>query len=153
MRVRDFAHGKVHVPVSKSGKPRHVVLTEEGAAFFAALTAGRAPQEFAFRRSDGFSWRTAHQARPMREACGRAAITPPVGFHRLRHTWASLAVMGGVPLMIVAKNLGHASTAMVERHYGHLAPSYVDEAIRAGAPRFNVARESDRVVLKPNLNT
>jgi hypothetical protein len=25
---------------------------------------------------------------------------------------------------------------MVERHYGHLAPSYIADAIRAGAPRF-----------------
>jgi hypothetical protein len=38
--------------------------------------------------------------------------------------------------MVVAKNLGHADTRMVEKHYGHLAPSYVADAIRAGAPRF-----------------
>jgi hypothetical protein len=44
--------------------------------------------------------------------------------------------MNGVPLLIVAKNLGHTDTRMVERHYGHLAPSYIAEAIRAGAPRF-----------------
>ena len=35
--------------------------------------------------------------------------------------------MGGMPLMVVARNLGHADTRMVERHYGHLAPSYVAE--------------------------
>ena len=44
--------------------------------------------------------------------------------------------MNGVPLMVVAKNLGHVDTKMVEAHYGHLAPSYVADAIRAGAPRF-----------------
>jgi integrase len=59
----------------------------------------------------------------------------------LRHTWASHAVMGGVPLMVVAKNLGHADTKMVEQHYGHLAPSYIADAIRAGAPRFGVASD------------
>jgi hypothetical protein len=42
----------------------------------------------------------------------------------------------GVPLLVVAKNLGHADTRMVEKHYGHLAPSYVADAIGAGAPRF-----------------
>jgi hypothetical protein len=41
--------------------------------------------------------------------------------------------------MVVAKNLGHADTRMVEKHYGHLAPSYIAEAIRAGAPRFSSA--------------
>jgi hypothetical protein len=31
------------------------------------------------------------------------------------------AAMAGVPLLVVAKNLGHADTRMVEKHYGHLA--------------------------------
>ena len=30
-------------------------------------------------------------------------------------------------------------TRMVEKHYGHLAPSFVADAIRAGAPPFGVA--------------
>jgi integrase len=72
----------------------------------------------------------------MRAACARARITPAINFHALRHTWASLAAMNQVPLMVVAKNLGHADTRMVEKHYGHLAPSFVADAIRAGAPRF-----------------
>ena len=72
----------------------------------------------------------------MAAACERAKISPSIGFHGLRHTWASLAAMAGVPLMVVAKNLGHRDTRMVEMHYGHLAPSYVADAIRAGAPRF-----------------
>ena len=74
----------------------------------------------------------------MRTACARARITPAIGFHGLRHTWASLAA-NKVPLMVVAKNLGHADIRMVEKHYGHLAPSFIMEAIRAGAPRFGAA--------------
>ena len=64
----------------------------------------------------------------------------PVGFHGLRHTWASHAVMNGVPLLVVAKNLGHSDTRMIEKHYGHLAPSYIADAIRAGAPKFGFQR-------------
>jgi hypothetical protein len=41
-------------------------------------------------------------------------------------------------IMVVARNLGHADTRMVERHYGHLAPSYIADAIRAGAPTFGI---------------
>ena len=44
--------------------------------------------------------------------------------------------MDGMPLMVVAKNLGHSDTRMVEKHYGHLAPSYVAEAVRRHAPTF-----------------
>jgi len=43
--------------------------------------------------------------------------------------------------MVVARNLGHADTRMVERHYGHLAPSYIADAIRAAAPKFGIKPE------------
>jgi hypothetical protein len=38
--------------------------------------------------------------------------------------------------MMVSRNLGHVDTRMVEKHYGHLAPSYIADAVRAGAPKF-----------------
>ena len=72
----------------------------------------------------------------MSAACAAARIEPEISFHILRHTWASLAIMAGVPLMVVAENLGHADTRMVEKHYGHLADSYKAQAIRTGGPRF-----------------
>jgi hypothetical protein len=40
--------------------------------------------------------------------------------------------------LVVARNLGHADTPMVERHYGHLALSYIADAIRAAAPIFGI---------------
>jgi hypothetical protein len=55
--------------------------------------------------------------------------------------------MSGVPLLVVAKNLGHADTRMVERHYGHLAPSYIADAIRAGAPKFGFTPDPTVVTL------
>ena len=75
----------------------------------------------------------------MADACDRAKIKPAASFHILRHTWASLSVMAGAPLMVVARNLGHSDTRMVERHYGHLAPSFIADAIRAAAPRFDIS--------------
>ena len=66
----------------------------------------------------------------MREANARAKLRPRISFHGLRHTWASLSVMAGVPLIVVAKNMGHADTRMVEKHYGHLAPGFIADAIR-----------------------
>jgi integrase len=111
-------------------------LTEQGADFFKQHCAGRAGSELMLRHADGSPWKKSEQSRPMRGACAHARITPAVGFHQLRHTWASHAVMAGVPLMVVARNLGHVDTGMVEKHYGHLSESYVTEAIRAGAPRY-----------------
>ena len=141
--VSDFHadSGTVHVRKSKSGKSRHIVLTEEGVAFFRQTCIGRAGDELMFHRQSGAPWMPSQQGRLMSEAVARAKISPPISFHGLRHTWASLSVMNGVPLMIVAKNLGHADTTMVERHYGHMAPSFVADAIRTGAPRFGVVIE------------
>jgi hypothetical protein len=56
--------------------------------------------------------------------------------------------MNGTPLMVVAKNLGHADTRMVEKHYGHLAPSFIADAIKAGAPRYHVKDEKTVVPLR-----
>jgi integrase len=135
--VSDFGSnsGTVGISESKSGKPRHVVLTEEGAAFFASITMGRSRDDVLLVKDDDQPWLRDHQKDPMREACNLAKIKS-ANFHTLRHTWASHAVMNGVPLLVVAKQLGHHDTRMVEKHYGHLAPSFVADAIRAGAPRF-----------------
>jgi integrase len=148
--VSDFNvdSGTVAVHESKSGQPRHIVLTDEGVEFFRSVCIGRPGADPIFVRSNGTAWIRSAQSIPIKEACQRASISPPINFHGLRHTWASHAVMGGVPLIVVAKNLGHADTKMVEKHYGHLAPSYVADAIRAGAPRFGAIRPSNISPLK-----
>jgi integrase len=137
----DFSpdNGTVRLQTRKGrGKVKvyHAVLNAEGVRFFAEACAGLGTSDVIFRKNDGTAWGKSHQKRLMCDACERAKIYPPIGFHILRHTWASHAVMNGVPLLVVAKNLGHSDTRMVEKHYGHLAPSYIVDAIRAGAPRF-----------------
>jgi integrase len=141
LTVGDFNKdtGTVHVRQSKSGKERHVVLTDEGATFFDQLCAGRMGDERLLTL-----WNKSAVSRQMREAVARAHIFPSITFHGLRHTWASLAIMNGVPLQVIAQNLGHVDTRMVEHHYGHMARSHVVDAIRAGAPRFGIARSNVR---------
>lgn len=149
--------GTIHVRAGKSGKARHVVLNDEGVALFTGLTAGRAGAERMFMRTirtdnkgntARVTWGRTHQQRPFREACRRAKISPPVSFHELRHTYASLSIMAGAPPIVVAKNLGHADTRMVEKHYGHLADSYVADTIREKAPRFGVGGDGTLTPLR-----
>lgn len=141
LQVEDYNpdSGTLQIRLSKSGDSRHIILTEDGQAFFDQLVAGRAGNELMLRRP----WKPSEQLRPMKAACQRAKINPPVGFHQLRHTWASHAVMGGMPLPVVARNLGHADTRMVERHYGHMDQGYVTKAVREHAPRFGVTEPSN----------
>ncbi len=137
--------GTVFIGRSKSGKARHVVLTDEGRRFFETLTAGRPGGSPMLTHADGSGWGASHQIRLMAEACRAARIEPAAGFHILRHTNASHLVMSGVPLNVVARNLGHADTRMTERHYSHLAPSYVAETIRKFAPEYGTADGSNVV--------
>ena len=138
LEVHDFNRdaGTVTIRKSKTSKARHVVLTDDGKVFFKQHCAKRAGNALMFTHADGNRWKASEQGRVMDEANEHARLKPRVTFHGLRHTWASLATMSGMPLMIVAKNLGHTDTRMVERHYGHLAPSYIADAIRTHAPRF-----------------
>src|SRR3984893_6903185 len=146
LRAGDFnpESGTVFVGQSKSGKARHVVLTDEGRRFFEILTAGRPGDALMLTHADGQPWRASNQFHLMAEACKAASITGG-SFHILRHTAASHLVMSGVPLNVVAHNLGHADTRLTERHYSRLAPSYVAETIRKFAPSFGTGDESNIV--------
>jgi integrase len=145
--VRDFDpdSGTLAIRQSKTGKPRRVILTSEGAALFKQLAAGRGGHELLLLRGNGEPFGKAHQTRPMIEACRRAKISPRISFHGLRHTWASHACMNGVPLLVVARNLGHSDGRMVEKHYGHLAPDYIKQAIREHGPKFGLPKADPKV--------
>jgi integrase len=141
LRASDFNSegGTLTIRDSKAGKPRHVVLTDGGRAVFTELTAGRKRTALVFARDDGKPWRPSHQARPLEEASRRAGLEPRATFHILRHTHGSTLAMKGVPMGVIAAQLGHADTRMTEKHYAHLAPSYVADTIRAHFPNLGLA--------------
>lgn len=151
----DSVNGSVWIAPAKSGKGRHVDLTPEGAAFFMEAVTGLEAGALLFtheafgdmRRVEPNTlkpipkaqraWKTSDQKRPMRAACEAAKIEP-MGFHQLRHSYASSLVNAGVPLAFIGAQLGHSDTRMVEKHYGHLAPSAKKDAIRKLAPRLGI---------------
>jgi integrase len=147
MTIDDFNPdvGTVRVRVSKSGKPRHVVLTEEGRDFFVSLTAGRPGSARLLHRSNGRAWAKSQQQRPLAAASTAARIEPSINFHGLRHTYASRLAMRGVPLAVIAAQLGHSDTRMVEKHYGHLAPNYIADTVRNAFGRLGIVGPSNIV--------
>jgi integrase len=150
MRVADFNAdaGIVTVRQSKAGKPRHVVLTDEGQGLLASLTAGKLGDEPIFTRANGGVWGRSHQLRPTLEASERATIKPVISFHILRHTHGSTLAMRGVPMGVIAEQLGHADTRMTEKHYAHLAPSYVADTIRAHFPTLGITAKTTITPIK-----
>jgi integrase len=150
LRTADFNAdaGVVTIQDSKAGKPRHVVLTDEGRRLFGTLTAGALADDPIFKRTDGGTWGKSHQLRPMLNACRYAKIKPAVSFHILRHTHGSMLAMRGVPLGVIAEQLGHSDTRMTEKHYAHLAPSYVADTIRARFPTLGIAGDATVVPIQ-----
>ena len=147
VRARDFdpRSKTLLIADSKSGKPRHVPLTDEGVSVFAGLIVGKPEGDRLFVRADGSDWYRMAVVRAMREACTGAKVSPPATFHTIRHTYASHLVQAGVPLLFVASALGHVDSRMVEKHYGHLGPSHVADMIRERLPRFGIREPRSKV--------
>jgi len=93
-------------------------------------------------RAEGNGAWTKHDVSAPMEAAVDLAGIEPVVFHELRHTYASDLIKRGVSLMIVAKQLGHVDTRMVEKHYGHLAQGTIQDAIRTGATVLGIASKA-----------
>ena len=165
MRAGDLDHqaGSVNIPRSKSGKARHVVLTDEGREFFARTARGKAGDARLFERDavakqatrtvpavrNRARWGASDQFRAMAEACAAAHIVPAVSFHVLRHTYASRLAARAVPLPVIAAQLGHADTRMTERHYAHLAPSYIADTVRAAFGTLGLPVVDDSLAAAP----
>ena len=60
----------------------------------------------------------------------RRSGLPPIRFHDLRHTHASLLVANGVPIKVVSERLGHAHPSFTIHTYQHLLPGMSATAAR-----------------------
>ena len=152
MKAQDFNQDAdnphVHIPVSKGGRTRNVFLTPEGFELFKRAVAGNRGGELIFRRGNGVPWKASDQARPMKEACERANISPPISFHILRHCYGSRLAMKSVPMAVIAAQLGHADTRICEKHYAHLGPSYVADTVRAAFGGLGIVEMDNVTALK-----
>lgn len=120
----------VYIKPAKSGRGRHVPLSAEGAAFFRTAIAGKTGDELVFTRQNGSPWGRNHHIRPLAAACEAGKVSPAVGFHELRHSYASALAQSGVDLLTISKLLGHADTRITSRHYAHLCDRTLAAAVK-----------------------
>lgn len=112
---------------SKNSKARYVDFNPELEAHLKEMARRRAPDtEWIFpspQRGD-----TDKPAKTFRESFSEArkkAGLDWVGFHDLRHYFASMAVMSGIDFKTIAEWLGHQDGGMlVGKVYGHLLPEH-----------------------------
>ena len=121
------------IPTSKTGKPRHVPLSQaaidiieqlprfDGCPYVVPNPETKLPFVTLKR-----AWRTAR----------REARLGDFHLHDLRHSAASFMINAGIDLYAVGKVLGHADHKSTMR-YSHLANETLLSAVEAGAARMN----------------
>ncbi len=80
-----------------------ISLSSEGLDFFKKLIMSKNGNDFVFIKQNDGHWGENHHARLLKEACLHAKIIPAIGFHELRHTYASLLAQAGADLLTISK--------------------------------------------------
>lgn len=121
MDVADQCHG-IHIRRAKNYQARHVILPDEGLAYFLKLCAGKNPEQRVFLNRRNRPWGDYYKTL-FKAAVLEAGLNPELVFHSLRHTYASQLLQNGATLSMLARQLGHASVNTVHMIYGHLTSS------------------------------
>lgn len=126
----DFVQQSWRIPKTKSGKVRHVPLSEQALDVLNQVKALYGKHNFLFvfpnvktglpYVSLYYSWNTARNT----------AGLPSIRMHDLRHSFASFLVNAGRSLYEVQEILGHADIRTTSR-YAHLSQERLREAVKA----------------------
>jgi integrase/recombinase XerD len=130
----DDEHVRVH---GKGGTVRTVLLDDRGYVALLKLYLGRAGYRFgpAFRASiNGTEGSLSYDAAHHRWHGYCAAAGVEIDIHQLRHAHATELINAGVPIEVVRRRLGHASTETTQL-YTLLADEVADNEIRAARRR------------------
>jgi len=138
-------NGELIVSHTKTeGSNRTVSLSEGAVALLRKQKASQAAERlesdswveggFVFTTAFGGAVEPQNLLRTVRSAAAKAGLEG-VHVHTLRHSYASAALMAGVPLKVVSVNMGHSSTQLTSDVYGHVP----DLAARAGAEAVSAA--------------
>lgn len=158
LRVMDVLDGKILVRQSivrgvkgtpKSHKPREVSLNayaQQQLRLGCAAPPGTDAPVFrlVFRGDDGFELSKGDCKWPLWMACKRAGLRR-VGWHVLRHTFASHLAMRGVPIKSIQELLGHSDIRQTMR-YAHLSPDVKEDAVKLLETGYQTARKGTRTV-------
>lgn len=145
----DTANKIIFVQDSKNGTSRPIFITDPIQQILNELPPGGSDDLlFPSKTGNPVQW----LSKTFRAVVGslklNEGISDPrekVTFHTLRHTYASWAVMAGVPLYVVGKALGHKTLVMTQR-YSHLAPDSHRAAFEAVAQASKINGSTPQVV-------
>jgi integrase len=142
---------KAVISETKNASSRRLVVLTPGTV--AALKAHRARQaeerlsvgagyrsdlDLVFAHVDGSPLNPSTVSRIFDRLVTEAGL-PRITLHGLRHSWATLALLEGIPTKVVAEILGHSSTRVTEDVYQHVTPGMQADATSRVANLFGGA--------------
>lgn len=118
----------------KSNRERHIPMDTD---VYETLFKRKQSTGFVFLDKGEVHFAAHRMLRELREVRYKARLRP-LGWHTLRHTFASHLAMNGAPLHVVQALLGH-STISTTMRYAHVAPSMLRSAIDLLNPKTVVS--------------
>lgn len=107
----------VYADTPKSGKVREVDIGPETAALLEALR-GQSSGEYVFTQGNGEPMHPQSPTRYLKKLSAKCGV-PDLHPHKLRHTFASIAITAGADVASVSEALGHSDKAVTLRMYTH----------------------------------
>lgn len=134
---------QIKIPSGKTGW-RITTLTDEAALFFMRLASGKSPTDVLLPRPDGSRWGKSHQHRPIKAALKAAGLPLSASIYTLRHTYISRSIERGMPLTLIAENVG-TSVRMIEKNYAKSIASVRRTLVERTAPVLRLIEGNKRV--------
>lgn len=126
----------------KNNRTRHIPLDVD---VYTMLHRRKKDTGYVFLGSEGHPFTKYRMCYAMRTLCRKTGFRT-IGWHTLRHTFASHLAMRGVPLHAIKELMGH-STITTTMRYAHVAPSTLRAAIEMLNPQTIVATDSGQPVV------
>lgn len=120
---------------TKSNRERIVPLADD---IYRLLYARRNPTGYVFTKVDEQPFRGNHLLNCLNRVTKTAGLRK-IGWHTLRHTFASHLAMNGVSMRVVQELLGHASLSMTMR-YSHVASENLREAVNGLVRGYQISK-------------
>ncbi len=132
----------------KSNRERHIPMAPD---LYQTLLNRKKEKGYVFLDADKHTFDEQRLRLRLKKVCQKAGVRH-IGWHTLRHTFASQLVASGVAMPVVQALMGHSTITMTMR-YTHLAPSNLRSAIDLLASKRAIGRSFGQPVGNEWLGT
>jgi integrase len=121
---QSISHKQITTP--KSGKERKIPITDYTVKLLKSIQHNKS--EYVFCKINGSRYEVKNLVYPLYRACKNAGLER-CGWHKIRHTTASVLVDLGIPVTTIKEILGHSNVTVTQK-YTHLNSNVMLDALQ-----------------------